>query len=289
MAHQLLLAALHHHHSNSRDQVCRLLPHCCALIVQSELDGPANLGEVGLGSLAQSVDNGPESIQHDVRVVRGLLLEGVKDAVDQQLLQSRVNVRSALVLDALLNGLHDHAAIGLGLVLQVLHYSGHNVRDPHLVRNLHCCFYHLAVVTLVQCHPPHPKGLKERSHDLGANVLRLHPVCAHTLLHHLEHDLLHLLVMCLELADQRPLHDFPGVVRGIHGVHQRNDVADRLEEGSEHFPPVLCDTLPQRLEYGVKALNTIGTRRLSQRCKTQRCDGAHLLVLICQPVFHDFN
>lgn len=45
---------------------------------------------------------------------------------------------------------------------------------------------------------------------------------------HLEHDFLHLFVMRLELADERALHHFARVVRRVHGVHERDDVPNRL-------------------------------------------------------------
>jgi hypothetical protein len=48
----------------------------------------------------------------------------------------------------------------------------------------------------------------------------------------LEHDLLHLLVGRLELADQDD-HDLSRVVVGVHRVHQRDDEADALQEGRQ--------------------------------------------------------
>mmetsp|Transcript_35291 Transcript_35291/g.51854 ORF Transcript_35291/g.51854 Transcript_35291/m.51854 type:complete len:369 (+) Transcript_35291:906-2012(+) len=46
---------------------------------------------------------------------------------------------------------------------------------------------------------------------------------------------------------------------------------------------------PQRLEHRVKRLNAIGCGRLGKRRQRQRCDGAHLLLLIREPCFHDLN
>ena len=43
----------------------------------------------------EGVHDGAEAVEHDVSVVGDLLLEGVQDAVDEQLLQPRVNVRRA--------------------------------------------------------------------------------------------------------------------------------------------------------------------------------------------------
>lgn len=61
-----------------------------------------------------------------------LLLEGIEDAVDEELLEPGVNIGSAQVLDDLIHRLHDHAAVRLALVLQVLHNAPHNLRTAHL-------------------------------------------------------------------------------------------------------------------------------------------------------------
>mmetsp|Transcript_8558 Transcript_8558/g.17750 ORF Transcript_8558/g.17750 Transcript_8558/m.17750 type:complete len:1008 (+) Transcript_8558:1222-4245(+) len=289
MAHQLLLPALHHHHRHAADEVRRLLPHLRALVVQSELDRSADLREVGLGAAAEGGDDGAEAVEHDVGVVRRLLLEGVEDAVDEQLLQARVDVRRALVLHALLNRLHHHAPVRLPLVLQVLHDARHDVRHPHLVCDLDGGLHHLAVVAAVEGHAAHPERLEEGGHHLRAHVLRLHPVRAHALLDHLEDDLLHLLVVRLELADEAALHHLAGVVAGVHGVHERDDVPDRLEERRQHLPAVLADALPQRLEHRVERFNAVGGRRLGQRRQRQRTNCPHLLVLVDEPVLHDLH
>mmetsp|Transcript_9935 Transcript_9935/g.17046 ORF Transcript_9935/g.17046 Transcript_9935/m.17046 type:complete len:337 (-) Transcript_9935:2069-3079(-) len=289
MAHELLLPALHHHHGDSRDKVRRLLAHFRALVVQPELDRPADLRQVGLGAHAERVHHRAEAVEHHVGVVRRLLLEGVQDAVDEELLQTRVDVGRALVLHALLDGLHHHAAVRLALVLQILHNAAHDVCHAHLVGDLHCGLHHLAVVAAVERHAAHPERLEERRHHLRAHVLRLHAVRAHALLHHLQNNLLHLLVVGPKLTDQRALHHLACVVGRVHGVHQRDDESDRLEEGGEHLPAVLRDALPQRLEYRVKRLNAVGGRRLRQRRQRQRADGAHLLVLVHEPVLHDLH
>ena len=52
---------------------------------------------------------------------------------------------------------------------------------------------------------------------------------------HLEHNLLHLLIRCLELPHKHD-HDLTRVVRCIHGVHKRNDTPNALQKGCQHLP-----------------------------------------------------
>ena len=51
---------------------------------------------------------------------------------------------------------------------------------------------------------------------------------------HLEDNLLHLLIGRLELPNQDD-HHLPGVVVCIHGVHERDDEANGLEESRQHL------------------------------------------------------
>ena len=66
-------------------------------------------------------------------------------------------------------------------------------------------------------------GLSAHGTDVGG----LHALSPHALLHHLEHDFLHLLVRGLELADEDD-HHLTSVVVGVHTVHQGDDEADAL-------------------------------------------------------------
>ena len=68
----------------------------------------------------------------------GLLLEGVQDAVDELLLEPRVDVCGPEVAHDLLYRLHHHLPVLFRLILQVVHNAAHNLRSAHLVRNLHC-------------------------------------------------------------------------------------------------------------------------------------------------------
>lgn len=63
-----------------------------------------HLGEVGLGAGTEARDHGAEAVEHDVAVVARLLLEGVQDAVNEQLLQARVHVRRALAAARIAQG-----------------------------------------------------------------------------------------------------------------------------------------------------------------------------------------
>jgi hypothetical protein len=86
-----------------------------------------------------------------------------------------------------------------------------------------------------------PEVLEEVRQDLVLDVLRLHAVGAAALLHDLEHDLLHLLVGRLELSDEDQ-HHLAGVVVGVFGVHQRDEVADGLEERGQTLAAMGADT-----------------------------------------------
>ena len=54
---------------------------------------------------------------------------------------------------------------------------------------------------------------------------------------YLQHDLLHLLVGRLELPHQDE-HHLLGVVVGVLGVHEGDEVPDGLQEGSQSLAPV---------------------------------------------------
>ena len=102
------------------DEVAGLLAHLGRLVVEAPEDGAADLGQVRLHPLAQRVDHGAEAVEHD-RVLGGLLLEGVEDAVDELLLEAAVHVGRRQVGHDLLDRLHHHLAVLLRLVLQVVH------------------------------------------------------------------------------------------------------------------------------------------------------------------------
>ena len=78
------------------------------------------------------------------------------------------------------------------------------------------------------------------------DVLRLHTICRAALLHHLQHDLLHLLVWRLELSDQDQ-HHLPGVVVGVLRVHQRDQITNSFEESCQTLATVSSDTFIKKL------------------------------------------
>mmetsp|Transcript_45842 Transcript_45842/g.81937 ORF Transcript_45842/g.81937 Transcript_45842/m.81937 type:complete len:859 (-) Transcript_45842:1570-4146(-) len=281
VAHQLLLLAVLHHLRNLGDQIGRLLPHTGVLVVQPPLDGPPDLGKVRPHTRLHLVDDRRKARQHDLVVVRGLFLERVQNPVHELLLEPGVDVGEPLALDHLLNGLHDHAAVGLVLVLQVIDDLHNDLRGPHLVCNLHRGVDQLLVVAAVEGHPLDPEVLEERGNDLLLDVVPLHTLCGYALLHHLEHNLLHLLVRTLELTDQ-DVHHLTGVVVGVLGVHEGDDVPDGLEEGCEPLPTVLVDTSPQWLENAVEGLNAVRVGGLRKGGQGQGRDGPHLLLLVRQ-------
>mmetsp|Transcript_9557 Transcript_9557/g.28759 ORF Transcript_9557/g.28759 Transcript_9557/m.28759 type:complete len:603 (-) Transcript_9557:2583-4391(-) len=182
---QLLLVARLHHHRDARDQVRRLLPNFGRLVIEAPLDGPADLRQIGLGAPLKAVHNGAEPVQHHVGVVGHLLLEGVQDAIDQQLLQPCVDVGGAQLLHYLVDSLHDHTAVGFRLVLEVLHDAAHDLGAPRLLRHRHRGLHQLPVVAPVQRHAPHPEVPEELRQDLIANVVRRHALCTDALGHDL--------------------------------------------------------------------------------------------------------
>ncbi len=137
VTHELLLLRGLHDHGDLGDQVGRLLTHLGRLVIQTPEDGTADLRQIGLDTLAERVDHGAEAVEHD-GVVGGLLLEGVQYAVDELLLEAVVDVGGAQIIHDLLYGLHDHLAVGLGLVLEVVHDAVDDLGGAHLVGDLHC-------------------------------------------------------------------------------------------------------------------------------------------------------
>ena len=287
MRHELLLLRGLHDHGDLGYQVGRLLPHLGRLVVQAPQDGAANLRQVGLHPLAQRVDHRAEAVEHD-RVVTGLLLEGVQDAVDELLLEAGVDVGRGQRGHDLLDRLHHHLPVRLGLVLQVVHDARDDLRRADLVADLDGGVDELAEVALVERHALRPEVLEKGREDFVLDVLGLDAVGAAALLDHLEHDLLHLVVGRLELAYEDE-HDLARVVVGVLGVHERYEVADGLEEGGEAFAAVHLDALPQRLEHRVERLDAVGCGRLGERCERQRGDGAHLLLLVLEAVLDDVD
>ena len=116
---KLLLFALSHHRSDGADQVSRLFTNIRRLVVHAPLDGATNLRKIRLGAKAERVDNGSDALEHDVALVRGLLLERVEHAVDQELLHASVHVRRSEFLDHLGDGFHHHATVRFGFILQI--------------------------------------------------------------------------------------------------------------------------------------------------------------------------
>mmetsp|Transcript_29025 Transcript_29025/g.67289 ORF Transcript_29025/g.67289 Transcript_29025/m.67289 type:complete len:780 (-) Transcript_29025:1289-3628(-) len=288
MAQQHFFPTSFHHDGDTSNQICRLLPNLGSLVVQAPLDGPANLRQVGLDALAQRVDHCAEPCEHDRRVLARLLLERIQDTVNQLLLQPRVDLGGAEVGHDLLQRLHHHLAVRLALVLEVLDKARHDLPRTHLVGKLLSGLDELLVVAAVQGHAAHPEVLEVLGQNVFSNVAGLDTVGAHALLHHLEDDLLHLLVRGLELSDQDD-HDLLSVVLSVLSLHQRDNVSDGLEEGGKHLAALLARALPQGLEHRVEGLDTVGRGGLRERSQRQSADGLHLLLLVLQPALDDLD
>mmetsp|Transcript_47908 Transcript_47908/g.101820 ORF Transcript_47908/g.101820 Transcript_47908/m.101820 type:complete len:299 (-) Transcript_47908:1446-2342(-) len=293
MSHELFLPARLHHHGDPTDEVGGLHAHRGRLVVEAPLDGPRDLLEVGLAPLPQCVDHSAKPVEHDLPLlpesaggcpgVDGLLLEGVQDAVDEALLKSVVDIAASQVLQNLLGGLHDHAAVRFRVVLQIVDDPAEYVGASHLVGQFLGSLDDLLVVPPIQRHPPYPKVSKEFWEDLLADVVGLHPGRADALLDHLQHDALHLLVGAVKLARQNG-HDQPRVVTGVVLLHERYNEPDRLEERRQPLSVVLQRPLPQRADDRVERLDPVGVRRLSQRRDGEGPHHAHLGLLVRQPV-----
>mmetsp|Transcript_59885 Transcript_59885/g.165714 ORF Transcript_59885/g.165714 Transcript_59885/m.165714 type:complete len:262 (+) Transcript_59885:1812-2597(+) len=72
-------------------------------------------------------------------------------------------------------------------------------------------------------------------------------------------------------------------------IHQRNDVTDCLQEGSEALAAVLADALPQGPQHGIEGLNAVRRGGFRQCCQRQRGDGPHLLLFILEAMRDDIH
>mmetsp|Transcript_26212 Transcript_26212/g.75629 ORF Transcript_26212/g.75629 Transcript_26212/m.75629 type:complete len:219 (-) Transcript_26212:2063-2719(-) len=218
MTQHLLLSALLHHDGDPRDEVSRLLPNPRRRRVEPPPNNTGDLRQVGLHSGAERIDDSAEAIEHDCGVVRRLLLERVDDAIDDLLLEPRVNVRDTEVCDRLVDRLHNHLPVGLRSILEILDDAANDVGAPYLVGDLHSRVYQLPVVAPVQGHAHDPEVSEERRQDVLSDVIGLDALCGDALLHDLEDDLLHLLVRSGELSDEDD-HHLSRVVVSMLGVH----------------------------------------------------------------------
>jgi hypothetical protein len=71
-----------------------------------------------------------------------------------------------------------------------------------------------------------------------------------------QYDLLHFLLLVVELAFQCR-HHFFSVLLGMLHVHQRDDVSDSFQECSKTFPTMLVDAFPQRDQHRIECLNPV--------------------------------
>ena len=208
----------HHRRRDGRDEVGRLRPDFRLPVVQPPLDRPADLGQVGLGPATQARHDGAEAVEDDpargrggrlgvVRpcsssVVVALLLVGVERAVDEELLEPRVDVGGPLLPQDAPHGVHHQPAVGLGLVLQVLDDAGEHAGPADLARDLDGRLQNCLVRAAVERHTPDPKVLEEAGQHLVADVGGRDAVGADALGDDFEDDALHLVVRGGELAEE---------------------------------------------------------------------------------------
>mmetsp|Transcript_11357 Transcript_11357/g.20623 ORF Transcript_11357/g.20623 Transcript_11357/m.20623 type:complete len:664 (+) Transcript_11357:201-2192(+) len=292
VAHQLVLPARLHDHGNLADEVGGLHPHGGGLVVEAPLDSSRDLLQVHLAPHAERVHDDSEAVEHDGVLLGGvvdpLLLERVEDSVNEPLLEPLVDLARAQVSQDLRYYLHDHPPVGLALVLQILNDLVDNVDGPDLVAELLGRLDYLLVVPPVEGHPSDPEVLEKVRKDLLPHVRRRDSGGRNALLDHLEHDLLHLLVGGLELADQ-DRHHLAGVVVRVVVLHEGDDVADGLEEGGEALAPVLLDPLPQRPQHAVERLDSVRVGGLREGGEGQGANSADLLLLVGQALRDDVH
>ena len=110
-------------------------------------------------------------------------------------------------------------------------FRSDDLRHSSLLRELDSSLDNLTVVPHIERHPANPEWLEELRWDVVFDVLGSDTFSGRTLPHHLEHDLLHLFIRSLEFTNEND-GDFLGMVGCVFGVHERNDEADGLQEGS---------------------------------------------------------
>mmetsp|Transcript_25028 Transcript_25028/g.71298 ORF Transcript_25028/g.71298 Transcript_25028/m.71298 type:complete len:651 (-) Transcript_25028:1818-3770(-) len=288
VTHHLLLATLLHDHRDARDEIRGLLTHAGRGRVQAPPDDTGDLRQVRLHAGAERIHDCAKAIEHHRGVVRGLFLEGVDDTVDDLLLEAGVDVCHTKVADDLVDGLHDHLAIRLRCILQILHDPADDVSATNLAGDLHGCVDQLPIVAAVKGHPDDPEVSEEGRQDILSDVARLDTLGGDALLDHLEHNLLHLLIRRRKLSDQNDHHLSRVVVR-VLGIHQWDDVTDSLQEGRQALATMLADALPEGSQHSVEGLDAVWRGSLSECSQCQGANGTDLLLLILQAVGDDIN
>mmetsp|Transcript_36187 Transcript_36187/g.84611 ORF Transcript_36187/g.84611 Transcript_36187/m.84611 type:complete len:248 (+) Transcript_36187:1138-1881(+) len=247
MSHELIFLAGLHDDRNSSDQVRRLHAYGGGLVVEAPLDGSGNLFEIGFATQSQGIDDGAEAVQHDhsvlARPVGRLFLKGVEDTVDESFLETSIDISGAEIFEDALYGLHDHATIGFGVVLEVVDDAGDDVGASDLIGELFRGLDDLSAVAAVEGHASYPEMSEEVRQDFFADVSGLDSRRGYTLFDDLEHNFLHFFVRALKFPYQHR-HDHPGVVAGVSFFHERNDVSDGFEKCRQSLATMLFDTPP---------------------------------------------
>ncbi|GIX65610.1 uncharacterized protein BcabD6B2_50450 [Babesia caballi] len=287
----VLTAALAHDRGDLAYHVRRLLAGPRALRSQTPPNDAHNLRQVGQTPLAQVVQQRAERLQQDRAVVRRLLLKGVDHAVNEQLLQPLVELHLLVrvvaqrVYQHRLDALRDHHAEALRGVLQVVDQAADD-HQADLVGDLHRGLDDEVQVLLVHAVAHDPEGLEEGVQQLLADVVRLDALRRDALPHHLQHNVLHLLVGRGKLLDQN-VHDLLRVVGGIIRIHERYNHADGLQKRREPLAPVLGDALPERAQHHVERLDAEGRTGLGQGGQRQRRHRPDFQDLVLQPQCND--
>ena len=177
-------------------------------------------------------------------------MEGREGAVDKliaEILLSVAYLRAIFCLHYLGDALHDHFTVGLVFILESEVDLADDLDYSHLGSYFNGRLDQLLVVSLFGSHASDPEGAEVGLEDLLSDVLGLDALAAHHLLQHLQHYLPHLLVGRLELPDQSR-HYRLYVLASVPRLHQGENEADSLEEGSKGLISDLIDAFPKGLK-----------------------------------------
>mmetsp|Transcript_34549 Transcript_34549/g.83586 ORF Transcript_34549/g.83586 Transcript_34549/m.83586 type:complete len:343 (+) Transcript_34549:948-1976(+) len=243
--HQLFLSTRFHHYSNPGNEISSLLTHPSRLIIQTPLDNTAHLGQVQFSSPSKCVNHNTKSVQQNFCIVARLFLECVQNTIDKLLFEAMINVCRTILCKNFLNGLHCHLTERFRLVFQFVHNSADNVTTTNFVGDLNCCFNKLLIVSSFKGHSPNPEVSRKFRKNFFLNVVSFYAISCDTLFNHLQDNLLHFFI-CSRKFSYEDCHHLLRVIVGVVGIHQRNDIANRLKERCQCLTSMSFDPLPKR-------------------------------------------
>lgn len=174
-----------------------------AFVIESPVDSPHYLDEVGFCSYPQAVNNSPESVQNH-SIIGCLFMKGSECAVHQLVsegLGSVADVAPILATDYFFDSLHDHLSICFILIFETFEYFFHYFDDTNFVGNLYCCLDKLFVIPFFQGHSSDPEIVKKLLEYIFSNVASLYSIAPNNLLQYFQDDFAKLFFISPELLD----------------------------------------------------------------------------------------